>query len=351
MRFLLALLLLASPAMAQFMNGVDANYVLEMEKAGKTWAGGDPYRTLAAAGANSFRVRLWTGDEGMNGLKYATETARRAQVAGLKPYLVIFLSDNWADFVKQPVPKIWKDLSYDDKVAAVEAYAERVTRHFKDAGVPIELFEIGNEIDFGICGEFEEEWPKRVSLDYMRQRIWPRMAPILAAAQRGVKTAQPQAKFILHLTQWDNTAYCTAFWKFMTDHGVSLDHPGLSYFPTNHPKPGQRSLAFLQQQLEAFHAATGKPLILCEYAFPSLAEFPGQFADWNKPIEGYPLDPAGQAKWLADFLAAARASKSLAGAFYWSPEWYASEADMWKAFALFDDQGKPKPALASLGKR
>jgi arabinogalactan endo-1,4-beta-galactosidase len=176
------------------------------------------------------------------------------------------------------------------------------------------------------------------------------MSPIIAAAERGVKKVRPDAKFILHLTQWDNPAYCTAFWKFMTDHGVQLDHPGLSYFPTNNPKPERRTFDFLQQQLATIHAATGKTAVICESAYPSMATFPGQFSDWNKPIEGYTLDEAGQAKWLRDFLAMARNSDHLAGAFYWSPEWYASDADLWKAFALFDEKGAPKPALASLTK-
>ena len=195
--------LAAIPANAQtlpverFRTGFDANYALDLESKGKSYSAGgqrtDVFKILANAGMDCFRVRLWTGDEGFNGLAYATETAKRAQAAGVKPYLVIFLSENWADMVKQPVPAIWKDLDEPAKLAAVEAYADRVTRHFTAAGVDIDFYEIGNEIDFGICGVFEEAWPNRVSREYMQARIWSKMAPIIAAAQRGVRQSKPDA--------------------------------------------------------------------------------------------------------------------------------------------------------------
>lgn len=328
-----------------FLTGFDANYALDMARSGKTWAGDkDPYARLAEAGANAFRVRLWTGDDGTNGLHYAVDTAQRAQAAGMKPYLVIFLSENWADMVKQPVPAIWKDLSEPQKLTAVEAYAAKVTKRFADAGVTIDLYEIGNEIDFGICGVFEEEWPKRVSIDYMRTQIFSKMAPLIAAAQRGVKRVDADAKFMLHLAQWHAADYCVAFFDFMTKNGVTLDYAGLSYFPTS-AKAERSSLAFIMAQVKTVATATGQPVIICEYAYPSQKNFGGQFGDWNKPVAGYDLDDAGQAKWIADFLSLARSNKDIAGAFYWSPEWYGS--NMWEAFALFRDDGSAKPGLKS----
>lgn len=230
---------------AAFQTGVDANYCLEMEKAGATWTtsqqSADVFAILAKAGCNSFRVRLWTGDEGSGGLRAATDIALRAQHAGLNPYLVLFLSDNWADLVKQPVPGIWKDLEFGAKLKAIEEYAARVSRHFADQGVRTSLYEIGNEIDFGICGEFEEEWPKRVSLDYMRQKRWPQMAAVIAAAQRGVRKVNPDAKFMLHLAQWENAEYGIAFWQFMREHGTAVDTLGLTYYPTSSGVPEHRS--------------------------------------------------------------------------------------------------------------
>ncbi|MGC4030643.1 MAG: glycosyl hydrolase 53 family protein [Tepidisphaeraceae bacterium] len=151
--------------------GVDANYAADMAAKGKSWTSAgkavDPIQTLGR-GAGHFRVRLWVGENGFNQLKYATETARRAQAAGMKPMVVLFLSEDWADFVKQPVPKVWAKLGQGEKLAAIEAYAEQIAKHFAAEKIDVDTFEIGNEIDFGICGVFEEKWANRVSVDYMR---------------------------------------------------------------------------------------------------------------------------------------------------------------------------------------
>src|SRR5262245_61844950 len=88
--------------------GIDSNYALDMAARNKTWKVRaelvDPCELLAKNGCQNARIRLWVGEDGINRLNYATQTARRAKKAGLKPYLVIFLSDDWADFIKQPAP-------------------------------------------------------------------------------------------------------------------------------------------------------------------------------------------------------------------------------------------------------
>ena len=165
---------MSAPAQDARLIGIDSNYVLEMEKQHRTWKVEsrpvNPYDLFARLGCRS-HIRLWVGDDRPNRLTYATETARRLQQAGLKPFLVIFLSDQWADLVKQPVPAVWKCLSGVQKLAAIEAYSEGVVRHLTKNRINIDTFEIGNEIDFGICGEFEKEWPRRVSLEYRHQGL------------------------------------------------------------------------------------------------------------------------------------------------------------------------------------
>jgi arabinogalactan endo-1,4-beta-galactosidase len=331
---------------AEKLFGFDANYALEMKETGKRWEGADlPYAQLKAAGGNAFRVRLWTGDEGPNGLKYATETARAAQEAGLRPYLVLFLSENWADMVKQPVPAIWKDLPFEQKLEAIEAYTEKVAKHFKDEGIQIGLYEIGNEVDFGLCGEFEPEWPKRVSLQYMRAGIWPKIAAIAKAAQAGVRKAAPEAEFTMHLALWHQAEYCTAYWQYMLEQGVRLDCLGISYFPSSADKEADRALPALGVLADAYRAKLNRPVVICEMAFPAASGFGGQFADWQKPVAGYEFTEAGQAQWLADVRALVRDTGGLGGAFYWSPEWYGTE--IWHAFALYTPEGKPRAALGT----
>ena len=225
------------------------------------------------------------------------------------------------------------------------AYTESVVRHMAQNGVEIDTFEIGNEIDFGICGEFEEEWPRRVSLEFMRTQVWPRMVPILKAAQAGVLKAQPKAKFILHLSQWNNVDYCIAFWQAMLAAEVQLEYPGLSYFPSSAKEPAQRPFDFLRAQVGKIVEALHKPVMICETGYPATANFGGQFAEWNLPAEGYPLSDDGQGKWIADLAAVIRHDPNFAGVFYWSPEWY--DGGLWDAFALFDAHGVARPGVRS----
>jgi arabinogalactan endo-1,4-beta-galactosidase len=329
--------------------GIDSNYTLDTAARKKEWKDGaelvDPYELFAINGCGNARIRLWVGDHGMNQLTYAIETARRAKQAGLKPYLVVFLSDEWADFVKQPVPAVWKNLTQERKLAAIADYAETVVRQMAKNGVEIDTFEIGNEIDFGICGEFEEEWPRRVSLEFMQTQVWPRMVPILKAAQAGVLKAQPRARFILHLAQWNNVDYCIAFWKAMLAAEVQLDYPGLSYFPTSAKEPAQRTFTLLSSQVARIVEALHKPVLICETGDPATANFGGQFAEWNLPPEGYSLSDDGRARWIADLVTTVRHDPSFAGVFYWSPEWY--DGGSWDAFALFDANGVARPGARS----
>lgn len=329
--------------------GIDSNYALDMATRKKAWQDQsqpvDPFEFFAKHGCQHARIRLWVGDEGTNRLTYATQTALRAQRAGLKPYLVIFLSDDWADYVKQPAPAVWKLLSPEKKLVAVAAYTESVVSHMAKNGVDIDTFEIGNEIDFGICGEFEEEWPRRVSLEFMRAKVWPRMVPILKAAQAGVLKVQPKAKFILHLSQWNNVDYCIPFWQEMRGAGVHLDIPGLSYFPSSAKEPAQRPFAYLQAQVGKIVEALHQPVLICETGYPATARFGGQFAEWNLPCEGYPLSDDGQANWIGDLTSVVRRDPNFAGVFYWSPEWY--DGGLWDAFALFDAHGIARPGVRS----
>jgi arabinogalactan endo-1,4-beta-galactosidase len=350
---LFVVLSLACPVSAPAQNapliGIDSNYALDMTTHHKPWKDRtgpvDPCALFAKLGCGNARIRLWVGDNGINRLTYATETARRAQRAGLKPYLVIFLSDDWADFVKQPAPAEWKNLATEQKLALIEAYTERVVKHMASNGVALDTFEIGNEIDFGICGEFEEEWPRRVSLDFMRTKVWPRMTPILKAAEAGVLKAQPKAKFILHLSQWNQVNYCIAFWQAMVAAGVQLDYPGLSYFPSSAQELAQRPLDYLRAQVEKIVRALHKPVLICETGYPAKANFGGQFATWNLPAEGYPPSDFGQARWLSDLVRLVHQDRDFAGVFYWSPEWY--DGGLWDAFALFDPQGVARPGVRS----
>ena len=327
--------------------GVDANYSLGMEKEGKSWKwSGQPkdlFQGIADSGVQGLRVRLWTGDDGVNGKAYATEVVRRATKAGLEPYLVIFLSEDWADMVKQPLPAIWKGRDLEKRAEAVKAYSHDVVAHFRREGLRSNLYEIGNEIDYGICGVYPGKSTKK-SPESLSKSCWPDAAKLILASQQGVKEADPEARFLLHIAHWWDPEFCIAFFRFMLEQGVQIDFAGLSYFPSSNIG-GSLEFAQIGETIGLLHGAIKRPIIIPETAYPSTREFSGQFSRWKKEVAGYPLSPDGQRRWLSDFLDFCAARPEVASVYYWSPEWCGE--GMWKGFALFDVEGNARPAWQS----
>ena len=331
-----------------FLTGFDANYSLDMMENKKEWKidgkNIELFKALRKVGGNSFRVRIWTNDTGQCGKIHACKIAKNAQDAGLYPYLVFFLSENWSDYVKQPAPSAWQNISFKEKEKKVFHYTSETAEYFKKAGVSTDLYAIGNEIDFGICGEYEEKWELRFNYEYMETRIWNKAAKVILAAEKGIKSINPDAKFVLHLTQWWNPEFCEHFLKTMINNGVQVDYLGLSFYPSSGMSK-KNSFRDLSDSIAVAMKNTKRPVIICEYAYPSTSSFEGQFSSWNNVASGYPLSEMGQKEWINDFLSFCRKENNIKGSFYWSPEWYSEE--MWKAFALFREDGESKKSLQS----
>lgn len=323
---------------------MDANYSLAMETEGKPWlwpnGKQDLFQQMAKAGVTKFRVRLWTSNEGQNGKNYATDVVKRTAAAGLDPYLVIFLSEDWADMVKQPAPAKWKDLTISERAVAVRDYSRDIVKHFRSNGLRSHLYEIGNEIDYGICGVYPGKSTKK-NPQTLRAKCWPEAAELIRASQAGVREADPEARFMLHIAHWWDADFCEAFFKFMLTNQVQVDFAGLSYFPSSNIG-GSLEMEQFGEVATKLNTAIQRPIVIPETAYPSTSDFRGQFSRWKKETPGYPLTPMGQQQWLADFLAFCENHKAIESVYYWSPEWYGD--GMWKAFALFDVGGDAKPA-------
>ena len=60
-------------------------------------------------------------------------------------------SDFWADPGKQQAPKAWKNMTVDEKAAAVSTFTTESLRTLLDAGVNVGMVQIGNETNNGIA--------------------------------------------------------------------------------------------------------------------------------------------------------------------------------------------------------
>ncbi len=330
----------------EFRVGVDANFIPQGEKTQLGfWVGDqriDPLELFAVNGADSFRLRLWVGDEGESKLNYATELALRAQQAELKPYLVLFLTEYWADVNSQPAPAEWAGLDLEERATAVRQYSFETAKHFLDQGIRLDFYEIGNEIDYGICGVFAEITQPR-DVESLRKDIWPSEARLIRAAVEGIRQADADAQILLHIASSTDPLLASAFFRAMEDFGVEYDYMGLSHYPTAF---GLVAASRLKDTLDKLTDEVGKPIFISETAYPAETPWGGQFGGWRYALPGYPLTPEGQARWLHDFFLGMRNRGDVLGVYVFSPDfWFSGE--LWEPFALFDSEGKARPGVAS----
>jgi arabinogalactan endo-1,4-beta-galactosidase len=316
---------------------------------GKTWSINgikvDPLKAFAERGVKWIRIRIFT-KKGTNGFTYAVRTALRAQQEGITPYINFFLSDCWATAIEQPVPKEWKKLSIKERAEAIRKYCFYTVTSLKQSGVRTSLYQIGNEIDYGMCGVHTDDI-RRENVKWMSKTIWPYEAELIKGAIKGIKQADSKAQFIIHIAHWFNKKFGIGFFRFMKKAGVNFDYLGASYYPSSnipmHHFNIPNTFTDLNVYVSSLTKAIKKPLIFCEYGYPSEKVFNGAFQHWNHPVRNYPLTTLGQREWLYDFLNYCIQHPMIAGAFYWSPEYYCHED--WVAFSFFDSYGVSKPVI------
>ncbi len=120
-----------------FIRGMDVSSILVEEKSGVKYynadgAEQDVFTTMAQAGVNYARIRVWNDpyDENGNGygggnndLATAIALGKRATENGMKVCIDFHYSDFWADPAKQMCPKAWVDMSVDEKADALYEYS------------------------------------------------------------------------------------------------------------------------------------------------------------------------------------------------------------------------------------
>jgi arabinogalactan endo-1,4-beta-galactosidase len=83
--------------------GGDISSLITLENQGKTFktASGTTEafeKIIASSGANTARQRVWVNpSDGVYGLNYNVQLAKRVRAAGMSVYLDLHLSDTWAD--------------------------------------------------------------------------------------------------------------------------------------------------------------------------------------------------------------------------------------------------------------
>jgi hypothetical protein len=272
-----------------------------------------------------FRTEYWSARE------YTEQMMREAAARGMRLNLCFYLSDVAAHAGAQHAPPEWANLSVAETAALVEAYTFETTRYFMDKGLNVELYDIGNEIDFGILNFRPNDripLPTGVSvisnMDWMRNNVWNIESTLLKSAISGVKRANPQAKIVLHaagIGVGRNNLFGEAFFQAMVDSGVDFDYAGFSMpYPSDPWDLDQYSTeSWFQglQELTDFIGGLKKQVIFSEGSYANSPE--GQVA---LPMQEFPFTPAGQAAWVREALRFQSNNPNVAGWFYWYPDAY-----------------------------
>jgi arabinogalactan endo-1,4-beta-galactosidase len=355
----------AEKSQQQTMLGIDANYVTTMSSFYRWryhFQNIDIYSFFHSKGINYFRLRVFVKDNGSDSLPYAVNTARLVQAQGMNCSVTLFLSSDWSSISGQPAPSQWNalydygNLSLEHKADIVRNYTKNTTMYFLSSGIDADLYEIGNEIDYGFCGVSEVNITKQENISWMRNTTWAQMTTLINAAVAGVRSADPTSQFILHIAHWWDLNFSHAFFATMIDHGVPVDYLGLSFYPSsgiyNITKAyqgignGTLSQLLFRQTAEGLFSTLGRPIIVSEYAYPSSRPIIGPFKNFNHPVQGYPLTRLGQKAWLKEFLSWTANQSFIAGTFYFSPELYRI---IWQPMSLFTCFGNAKPAVDAFG--
>lgn len=330
-----------------YVGGVVCNY-LAKRVWDRYWKQLDPLQTLKENGFKWVRVGVlmtssqqlrdtpvseWNTlpwrDEYWSSLEYAERILRDASNKGLRLNLFFYLSDKAAHGAQQGAPAEWRDFSAADMARVLEEYTYSTTRYFQNQGLNIELYDIGNEIEWGILNF--RLWEKfapppgvdvTTNMDYMRNNVWNIEATLLKSAISGVKRADPVGKIVLHiggLGLSPGDVLVKSFFQTMLDQGVEFDYVGLSHpYPiAGWSLPNYSARGWFQrlQAMIDFLASLGKKVIFSEAAYPHDTS-----GIEGKPMGDFPYTPAGQAAWVRDQLLFSSNNENVVGFFYFYPE-------------------------------
>jgi arabinogalactan endo-1,4-beta-galactosidase len=369
-----------------FIWGVDISSVLAAEAAGVVYrdssgAPQDIFKTLAEAGVNCIRVRVWNdpfvrqwdidhgAPEEWLGKSYGggscdAENARNigkrivaanaATGADMKLLVDFHYSDFWADPGRQRVPKAWDGMNLDTKKAAIADYTEEALFLIASSGVSIGMAQIGNEINSGMAGE-----------------LGAGVFDLLKSAGAVVRKANPNIRILVHYTNPELVNAHISRAKALEENSVDYDIFATSYYPEWHG-----TLANLKTELTKVKTAyPDKDILIAEYGSRLGAGEELSHEPLNEETGTYPATVQGQAHTMRDAIAAAVELGAI-GMCYYEPAWIPLPADntveTWEKYgygwanvyarvydkpnvsetgspdtsrALFFDDGRPKPSL------
>ncbi len=318
----------------EYAIGADLSFLKQAEQEGTVFRdSGVPRPGLEIFkehGYNWVRLRLFhTPTRLPNNLEYTIALAQDAKRLGYKFLLNYHYSDTWADPGKQGIPKAWQGEGHAELVQAVFEYTRDTIAAFRDANVPPDMVQVGNEISNGML------WP-----DGKLPENWDNLADLLKAGIRGVdagRDSAPRPRVMIHIDKggdWKRTKW---FFDKVNSYGIEYDVIGQSYYPWWHG-----SLLDLRDNLICMANEYHKDIILVEVAYNWRA------AEYKDKPAPFPETPDGQRQFLDEVnrLVLSTPDNRGQGIFWWEP---AVEGGL-RRRGFFDDDGNALPVLTVFDK-
>lgn len=304
-----------------FYRGMDVSAVLALENSGVKYYNfdgeeQDVFMTLAQAGVNYIRLRVWNDPHDENGNGYgggnndvasAITLGQRATQYGMKVCIDFHYSDFWADPKKQFVPKVWEGMDIEEKSAALYNFTLESLTQILEAGVDVGMVQVGNEINNGMCGETDVANVRK----------------LLTAGSKAVReVAASSGKDILvavHYTNIDDMKKLDTLLTGLQVKEIDYDIVGLSFYPYWHG-----TMEDLKNAITHVRNTYGKKVYVAENAYCYTSEDGDGSANSIKGTddlaEGYSASVQGQANEVRDVCAVA-SEAGAEGVFYWEGTW------------------------------
>ncbi|WP_310604297.1 glycoside hydrolase family 53 protein, partial [Anaerosporobacter sp.] len=304
-----------------FIRGMDASSVLVEENSGVKFYNfngeeQDVYKTLAEAGVNYIRLRVWNDPFDENGNGYgggnndvatAIELGKRATKYGMKVNVDFHYSDFWADPKRQHTPKAWEGMSLEEKSNALYEFTKDSLTQMFEAGVDVGMVQIGNEINYGMSGETDSA----------------NILELLKSGSKAVreisKTYGKDIQIVVHYTRVPEAAKVLGLVGDLQEGNLDYDVIGLSYYPF-----WDGSMKNMQNLVRKIQEDYKKEVVIAETSYCYTSEdgdgAANSLVGIHDIVEGYPATVQGQASMIRDVFAAANEAGA-SGVFYWEGTW------------------------------
>lgn len=301
-----------------FILGMDASCVPSLEASGVKFYNhegieGDVYSILSKNGINYIRVRIWNDPFDANGNGYgggncdienAIRVGKRVTENGMKLLVNFHYSDFWADPQKQPIPKAWQNMSFDERCDALYEYTKESLNRLVEAKIDVGMVQIGNETNGFMCGE----------------KDWSKITALMSAGSRATREVCPEALVVLHFSNPELANRYAGYAYELNRFNVDYDVFASSYYPFWHG-----SLENLNSELKKVTSVYNKKVVIAEtsYAYtPDDTDFFGNtISSEFGEVEGYSFTVQGQADFIRDVIATAAEIENCIGVFYWEGTW------------------------------